>query len=65
MSNYTPSTKVATGTVGGALAILIVWIVGTLGVEMPAEVGTAIGVLTTAFLAWLVPDKKKGRYEAE
>lgn len=40
-----PQPKVAAGGVGGAAAVLIVWVAGEFGISMPAEVGAAIATL--------------------
>ena len=40
-----PQPKVAAAGIGGSAAVLIVWIAGQFGVDMPAEVGAAIAAL--------------------
>lgn len=42
-----PTPKVAAVGVGGALAIVLVWVAGLAGIDMPAEVAAAISVLVT------------------
>lgn len=53
-----PSKTVKVGTLGGAVAVVIVWVIVSVWptVEVPANVGTAIGVIVTAAAAWIVRD---------
>ena len=53
-----PSRTVKTGTVAGAIAIVIVWIFGGIfpNVYFPPEVSAAITLIITAAAAWIVPD---------
>ena len=56
MSNGTkPGTrKVTVGTLGGAAAIVIVWILRTyVDTPIPAEVATALGTVVTAIFVYL------------
>ncbi len=54
VGSLAPVPKVAAaGAVGTPLAILIVWIAGLLDVDMPPEVGAAIGALIAAAVGWL------------
>lgn len=41
----TPTPKVATAGIAGALAVLAVWVAGLFDVEMTAEVGAAIAAV--------------------
>lgn len=49
------SPKVTAGAVGGssagAVAILLVWVLTSNGIEVPGEVGTALGVLIASMAA--------------
>lgn len=57
MAKATPTRKVGSGAVGGAIATVIIWVItATTGVEIPAEVAAAVTVIVTAGLAYLVPD---------
>lgn len=40
-----PTPKVAAAGVGGSLAVVLVWVAGLAGVEMPAEVAAAVALL--------------------
>lgn len=53
-----PSKTVTTGTVAGAVTILLVWILTTIwpSLEIPAEVSSAFTLIITALAAWIVPD---------
>ncbi|ASM62386.1 holin [Arthrobacter phage Laila] len=42
-----PTPKVAAVGVSGALTVLIVWVAGLCGIDMPAEVAAAISVVVT------------------
>ncbi|GAB3670225.1 hypothetical protein [Saccharopolyspora tripterygii] len=54
---WSPQPKVAAGGVGGMAAIVVVWILSSVGLEMPEAVATAIGALITAGVAYLMPHK--------
>jgi uncharacterized membrane-anchored protein len=42
----TPSAQVTAGAIGGAVAVVVVWIVTALtGLEVPAEVAVALGAI--------------------
>lgn len=45
------------GALGGAISVVLVWIIGLLGVVVPAEVAGAIAVICTTLVAALVPQK--------
>lgn len=54
--------KTAGTGVGGALALLILWIV-SYWVDVPAEVAAAITLIAAAFVSWMaawVPQPKNG-----
>lgn len=53
-----PSKTVTTGTVAGAITILVVWAVTAIWptLEIPAEVSSAFTLIITALSAWIVPD---------
>lgn len=53
-----PSKTVATGSVAGALTIVLVWIAQTVfpSLDVPAEVQGAFTVVVTFLAAWIVPD---------
>ena len=40
-----PTGKVAAATAGGAAATVLIWILGSLGVDVPGYVGGAFGTL--------------------
>ena len=54
---WKPQPKVAAGTIAGAAATVVVWVLTAAGVEVPDAVATAIGALATAGLAYLVPQQ--------
>lgn len=58
MVNLKPSAKTgATTGAGVAIAPILVWVAGLLGVEIPAEVAAALAGAVAAVVAWLVPAK--------
>jgi putative flippase GtrA len=52
-----PTTKVAAGGVAGALAVLVVWILGLLHVTVPPEVASALTVVTSFITSYLVKQR--------
>lgn len=49
--------KVTVGALGGAAATVIVWLLkATVKVQIPGEVATAIGTLTTAIFVYLTKE---------
>lgn len=50
--NIRPTRKVGAGGIGGAVAIIIVWVVGLFGVDVPAEVAAAFGTLGSFVAGW-------------
>lgn len=53
-----PSKTVTTGSLAGAVTIVLLWAFGTLcpSVVVPAEVSAAITLIITAAASWIVPD---------
>lgn len=41
-SNSIPSAKIASAGIGGALSVILVWVLGLFGVDMPAEVAASM-----------------------
>jgi hypothetical protein len=63
------STKVAAGSNAAAVVLVLVWIAGMLGLEVPTEVAGALVLLGGTLAGWLMPElaklaPPKGRYEA-
>ena len=56
MAKTAPTPKVAAAGVSGAVALIIVWIVGMFGVEVPAEVGAALATILAFVGGYLIPD---------
>lgn len=48
-----PQPKVVAGGVAGAFTILLVWVLGTLGVDVPAEASSAITTLVSFVAGYL------------
>lgn len=55
MNNVSPKVTAASGAAGGSmpLAIIIVWLLEKVGVEVSAEIGMAIASLVSAAAAFL------------
>lgn len=62
----TVSPKVTAGGTAGALAIVLVWILGEFDVTMPAEVAMAVAVLASVVAGYLKTDplRTAGRHAA-
>lgn len=60
-TDWKPYDKVAAGGVAGAATIVLVWLLGLAGVDMPPEVASA----ATALLGWLaaywLPERRRFR----
>lgn len=50
-----PDTTVGTAAIGGALGVIIVWILTLTGIEVPDTVGAAISTLCAVIFGWIVP----------
>lgn len=53
-----PTRKVTAGTVAGAASIIIVWAIGAAGIDVPAEVASAITTLLAAVTSYMIPDRR-------
>lgn len=51
-----PTEKVQAGAYAGAAVVVLIWVAGLLGVDMPAEIAGALVVLISAPVAWLKTD---------
>lgn len=51
-SGALPTSKVAAGGAAGALTVVLVWLLGALGVDMPPEVASALTVLLSTAAAY-------------
>lgn len=49
-----PNKAIAAGA-SGAASVLIIWVIGLLGVTVPAEVASAATTLAATLFTWLVP----------
>jgi hypothetical protein len=59
VSDLTPTRKVAAGGVGGAATIVLVWLAGMFGLEMPPEVAAALTVLLGTGAAYLRTERPR------
>ncbi|WP_018687034.1 hypothetical protein [Actinokineospora enzanensis] len=53
-----PTRKVGAGAAVGAITVVLVWIAGSLGVEIPADVAAAVTVLLSFAASYLVPENE-------
>ena len=51
--NVKPVPKVTAAAVGGAVGIIVVWILGLFGVTVPAEVAGAISTVLSFAGGWI------------
>lgn len=51
-----PTRKVGAGGIGGAVAVIVVWVVGLFGVDVPAEVAAAFASVGSFIGAWATSD---------
>lgn len=52
-----PSRKVGAAGIGGAISVLVIFTCQQFGVEIPGDVGAAIGTVCAFGLGWLVPSE--------
>lgn len=58
------SSKVYASAAAGAIAVILVWIIGLFDVDVPAEVAAAITTVLSAVGAWLIRDKLRDAGQA-
>lgn len=58
------SPKVVAGGAGGAAALVLVWLAGLFGLDVPAEVAVAFTVLLSAGASWFQRDKLRDMGQA-
>jgi len=56
----TPSRKVGSGALAGALSIVLVWVLGQLGYSLPAEVSSGLTTIVTFITSYFVRDTNGG-----
>ncbi len=54
----TPTPKVTTAAIAGAVVVIAVWIAGLVGFTVPAEVAAAFTVLASFIAGWFKADVK-------
>lgn len=59
-----PEAKVVASGATGAATIVLVWMLGALGVEVPAEVASAITVILSAVAGYIAPHTPRGLHRA-
>lgn len=47
--------KVQAGGLAGAITVVLVWIAGTAGVDVPPEVASAFTTIISVGVGWLIP----------
>ena len=53
----TPTQKVAAGGIGGALSIVLIYVVGLLGLDMPPEVASAVTAIVSFLAGYIVKER--------
>ena len=56
----TPSRKVGSGALAGALSIVLVWVLGQLGYSLPAEVSSGLTTIVTFITSYFVREGNGG-----
>ena len=52
----TPNRKVTSGALAGALSVLVVWVVGLFGLDVPGEAGAALATVLAFATGYFVKD---------
>jgi putative flippase GtrA len=52
-----PTRKVAAGGSAGAITVVLVWLAGQFGLEVPGEVASAVTVLISTVAAWFTRER--------
>jgi hypothetical protein len=55
-----PTRKVGSGALAGAVSVILVWILSLFGVDMPAEVASAITLVLMFATSYFVPENSEG-----
>jgi hypothetical protein len=55
--SISPTTKVAAGSTAGAISVVLVYVLGFVH-QVPAEVGSAITVIVTFLVGYLVKERR-------
>jgi hypothetical protein len=50
-----PDTTVGTAAIGGAVGVIIVWVLGMFGIVVPDTVAGAIATLSAVVFGWIAP----------
>jgi hypothetical protein len=50
-----PDTTVGTAAIGGAVGIIVVWVLGLFGILVPDTVAGAIATLSAVIFGWVAP----------
>lgn len=57
-SPTTPTSKVTAAGVGGAVAVLISWVLGLFGIDLPPEAAAAIALLLSAGAGYVTRERR-------
>ena len=52
-----PTQKVAAAGIGGSLAIVLVYVIGQFGVDLPAEVAAAVATIVSFLAGYFVKER--------
>jgi hypothetical protein len=53
-----PTNKVAAAGIGGSVSVVLVWLAGMFGIEVPPEVAAAATTIISFFSGYLVREKR-------
>lgn len=62
---FAPTPKVAVGALAGSLSVIIVWIVGQFGINIPPEIGSAFTTVISALGSYLAPRSEPTKEQIE
>lgn len=60
-----PTAKVAAVGVAGAITLILVWVAGMAGLEVPPEVASAVTLLIAAGAGYFTPSRSTARHLEE
>ena len=62
-SNHVPGSKATAGTTAAAITVIIVWVAGMFGLEIPEVVAAAFTALITGAVVYFVPERNPHAYK--
>lgn len=53
-----PTAKIAASGIGGSVSVVLIWLAGMAGIEVPPEVAGAVATIISFFSGYLVREKR-------